>query len=349
MSVYHVLGLMSGTSLDGLDMAYCVFTKREGQWTSKIVNALTVEYSKTWRNKLQESMHLSAEELRRLDTDYGKLLGQLAKRFMDSHHLKLDFIASHGHTVFHQPEKGYTLQIGNGPSLSAEAGVPVIYDFRSQDIALGGQGAPLVPVGDHLLFSDYTACINIGGFANISLLNEGNTRRAWDICPANFVLNIWAKKRGLDYDSEGQLARQGEVNTAVLEKLNNLSYYHQNAPKSLGAEWVNEVFLPSLPDMNTNDALATFTKHVAMQIAQSLPTKGKALFTGGGVRNSYLMKQIKSMCSAEVVIPNKLTIDFKEALIFAFLGVLRWNQETNIYSSVTGASRNHCAGSITHK
>lgn len=346
MSVYNAIGLMSGTSLDGLDIAYCVFTKQAGQWRYKLVKALTIEYSETWQERLRNSMQLSAEGLRKLDMDYGALLGRLTRRFIESNHLRVDLVASHGHTVFHQPEQAYTLQIGAGAALAAELDVPVVFDFRSQDVALGGQGAPLVPVGDELLFGDYAACVNIGGFANISMQDANANRIAWDICPVNFVLNPLAQRLGLAYDQGGEQARQGKVLPNLLEYLNALPYYEKAAPKSLGAEWVEDEMRTRLEGENEKDLLATLSQHAVQQIANNLPGHGRVLFTGGGTKNTFLMELIKAQSTAEVVVPDALMVDFKEALIFAFLGTLRMCNENNVWASVTGASRNHCAGSL---
>ena len=346
MGVFKTIGMMSGTSLDGLDIAYCVFDKQDGLWTYKLCNAMTIEYPEDWRKRLQNSVNLSAAELAKLDVEYGHYLGNLCQRFIESNHLAVDLVASHGHTVFHQPQNGFTVQIGSGPAIRTHVKVPVIFDFRSQDVALGGQGAPLVPIGDLLLFRNYEACLNIGGFANISLQDANQQRIAWDICPANYVLNPLAQQLGFAYDNKGKLAQSGKVDPTMLKRLNDLNYYLLKGPKTLGSEWVNTDFFPRYSDIETKDLLATLTQHIAIQIANSLPQSGKVLITGGGAKNDFLMQLIQQNTAADLHIPESALIDFKEALIFAFLGALRHQSEVNVLASVTGAQHNHSSGSM---
>ena len=267
-----------------------------------------------------------------------------------------DFVASHGHTIFHRPEEHYTLQIGNGQELAKACGFTVVNDFRSEDVSKGGQGAPLVPIGDKLLFSDYEMCLNIGGIANISYEEDGK-RLAYDLCIANQALNYLAQLKGLDYDKDGHLARSGEVDFTLLKKLNNQPFFLQDPPKSLGREFF-ETYQKDLLDCGTRDSgttglsvedrLATFVEHIALQIAIpiSLLPKGKILCTGGGARNTYLIERLQARTKHEVVVPEKRIIDYKEALVFAFLGLLRMEGKTNVLSSVTGASSDSCSGRI---
>lgn len=344
---FHALGLMSGTSLDGLDICHAFFEKNEvGKWNFKILHASTFPYSETWENKLRNAIHLSAEELFELNSEYGFYLGQKAQEFIEKYSLEnITFIASHGHTVFHQPQKKFTVQIGDGRAIKLLTHIPVIYDFRSQDVLMGGNGAPLVPIGDELLFSEFDACLNIGGFSNISFRENGK-RIAFDICPVNIVLNHFAKQLGKEYDQNGHFARNGTVNDNLLSALNSIEYYHQNPPKSLGMEWVSEQILPEFKNENPTTILATFTEHAAVQISNIFNKHQikKVLFTGGGTYNSYLIERIKSKTQTEIIIPEKELIDFKEALIFAFMGVLRMKNENNILSSATGSSHDHCSG-----
>lgn len=344
---FHALGLMSGTSLDGLDICHAFFEKNEvGKWNFKILHASTFPYSETWENKLRNAIHLSAEELFELNSEYGFYLGQKAQEFIEKYSLEnITFIASHGHTVFHQPQKKFTVQIGDGRAIKLLTHIPVIYDFRSQDVLMGGNGAPLVPIGDELLFSEFDACLNIGGFSNISFRENGK-RIAFDICPVNIVLNHFAKQLGKEYDQNGHFARNGTVNDNLLSALNSIEYYHQNPPKSLGMEWVSEQILPEFKNENPATILSTFTEHAAIQIANIFNKHQikKVLFTGGGTYNSYLIERIKSKTQTEIIIPEKELIDFKEALIFAFMGVLRMKNENNILSSATGSSHDHCSG-----
>lgn len=344
MAEYHVIGVMSGTSTDGMDLAYCHFTEENEQWKWMIKRALTIPYNKEWRSTLIDLLRKGENEIDRVDEEYGKYLSGLIVDFIDQYHLKPELIASHGHTVFHQPEKGITRQIGDGQIIANETGLAVVCDFRSRDVSLGGQGAPLVPVGDKMLFGEYDYCLNLGGFANISYDDEQGLRRAFDICPVNMVLNALALEEGKLFDDKGEMAASGQVDEELLEQLNRLEYYSSPAPKSLGREWVEAMFNPALCSSaaSTKDKLRTATEHCALQISNCMHP-GKALVTGGGTCNDFLMSRIKELCPAEVVIPDKQLIDYKEALIFAFLGVLRTLNKVNCMASVTGA-RQDCSG-----
>ncbi|CAH0237331.1 anhydro-N-acetylmuramic acid kinase [Chryseobacterium sp. Bi04] len=341
------IGLMSGTSLDGLDICFAEFEKQD-QWTFKILKAETIPYSKEWEEKLRNSIHISAEKLLELHSEYGFYLGKSVKNFIEKHQLQhIDLVASHGHTVFHQPQKRFTLQIGDGRAVKIEINLPVIYDFRTQDVLMGGNGAPLVPIGDELLFSQYDACLNLGGFSNISLQINGQ-RIAFDIAPVNIVLNTLVQQFRKNFDENGDLARTGKIDENLLLKLNSLSFYRQSHPKSLGIEWCNENIFPLFKNVEALDALATFTEHTAQQISDIF-NKNKlknVLFTGGGTYNHYLIEKIKEKTTAEIVIPEREIIDYKEALIFAFMGVLRFKNEINVLASATGSREDHSSGII---
>lgn len=338
---------MSGTSLDGLDLVAAEFWQTNEKWNFKIVSAKTISYSQDWQNWLSNSPTLPGEKLIELHTKYGRFVGKEAKQFINETGFRPDLIASHGHTVFHQPALGFTFQIGNGADIAAIAGITTVCDFRTGDVALGGQGAPLVPIGDKLLFSDYKYCLNLGGFANISF-EENEKRIAFDICPVNFVLNHFAEKQGLQYDKNGELGRKGKVEIKLLEKLNQIDFYQKRPPKSLGREWVEQVFISVLNNFEIpdNDKLRTVYEHVALQIANSVSEKGKILVTGGGAFNSFLIERFKSLTNAEIVIPSNEIVNFKEALIFAFLGVLKITGQNNCLSSVTGAKKDHSSGLV---
>ena len=339
---------MSGTSLDGLDVCLAKFEKQNSVWKFEILQAETFLYSEKWENQLRNSIHLSAEELLELHSEYGFFLGKAVKSFIEKYNLKnTDVISSHGHTVFHQPQKKFTLQIGDGRAIKIETGLPVVYDFRSQDVLMGGNGAPLVPIGDEFLFSEYDACINLGGFSNISLKLD-DQRIAFDIAPINIILNKLAQNFDQNFDKNGDLAKQGKIDTELLNKLNSLDFYTQSHPKSLGIEWCNEHIFPSFEGLDSKDILATFTEHAAIQISTIFNQYQlkKVLFTGGGTYNSYLIEKIKQKTSSEIIIPENELINFKEALIFAFMGVLRINNEVNVLSSATGSSHDHSSGII---
>ena len=342
---------MSGTSLDGVDIAFCIL-KYDKKWSYKIVCAETIPYPKKWKDLLQTLEGKSALEYVLANTQYGHYLGKLIKSFIKKHKIKADLISSHGHTIFHQPQNRLTTQIGNGAAIAAECGIPVVCDFRTKDVAMGGQGAPLVPIGDKLLFHQYDHCLNLGGFANISFSNN-EKRIAYDICPVNIVLNALAEKLGKKYDAKGSIARKGNLNSLLLKKLNALLYYKKNYPKSLGKEWVIQEIFPLIKKIKPADALRTFTEHAAIQISRSVANSKpdtrnpKLLLTGGGVYNDFLIDRIRAhIKKTQIIIPDKLTIEFKEALIFALLGVLRYRGEVNSLRSVTGASTDNIGGAI---
>lgn len=352
MKVYGVIGLMSGTSIDGLDIAYCTFKLNKGKWIYTLNCSETIKYSKVWYVRLKESHLLTSENLLQTHSEYGVLLGDNVKKFIRKNRLKnVDLVSSHGHTIFHRPEKGYTFQIGNGASLASTCKLKVICDFRILDVALKGQGAPLVPIGDRLLFPEYNFCLNLGGFSNISFENKGN-RIAFDICPVNTVLNYLASVKGKSFDKNGLLAKSGRVSKALLHKLNMLEYYTKSHPKSLGREWLEKHFLPLIDSysVSTEDKLATVIEHIACQISTAIFTrskKGKVLITGGGTNNKFLVERIREMLPGyQIIIPSKSLINFKEALVFAFLGVLKMEQKINTLHSVTGAISDSSGGVI---
>lgn len=351
--IWQVIGLMSGTSLDGVDLIFVKINKDLG-YSFELLKAETIPYSEKWKKNLQEAFLLTGEKLTKLDADYGKFLAELITEFVKKNDLKnIDFIASHGHTIFHQPDQNFTLQIGNGPEICAHTGQKVICDFRKQDVALGGQGAPLVPIGDRYLFNYHTFCLNLGGFSNISFEKSGE-RLAFDISPVNIVLNHYAEKLGLAYDKSGDLSRSGRINRDLLTALNGLDFYKSDKPKSLGYEFVLQTVFPLLDKyrLSVIDVLATFTEHTAMQIAGVLDNKSdkkttsSVLITGGGALNTYLIERLQAHTKSELIIPDKEIIDYKEAIIFALLGVLKDQNEVNCLKSVTGARINHSSGVI---
>ena len=344
----RIIGCMSGTSLDGLDIALCEFEENNNTFSFKILEAITVDYSSEWKSKLRNAPNLSGLDLSLLDNHFGALTGNFIKQFISDNQIKnIDYIASHGHTVFHQPEKNFTLQIGSGINIATLTQITTINDFRSKDISLGGQGAPLVPIGDKLLFSEYDYCLNLGGFSNVSF-EENNRRVAFDIAPVNLALNYYAEKLGFEYDRNGESGESGEIISPLLIKLNQIPYYSKDFPKSLGKEWLDKEFLPLILEYkNTKDILRTLYEHISIQIASVLKKENsKTLVTGGGAFNSFLMERIRAHSVSEIIIPDKKTIDFKEALIFAFLAYLRVQNIPNVLKSVTGATHNSCSGNI---
>jgi anhydro-N-acetylmuramic acid kinase len=274
-------------------------------------------------------------------------MDQCVNKFFENTTKKTHYIASHGHTVFHQPEKGLTKQIGSGSILAAKTGINSICDFRTTDVALGGQGAPLVPIGDKLLFSEYDGCLNLGGISNISK-QINNISIAYDISLCNIPLNFLAEQSGFKYDNEGALAKKGKVNSELLLALNKPDYFLKSDAKSIGFELFTEYYKPLLEcsTITNIDKLRTMCEHIATQIAQNLKGLNKVLVTGGGAKNSYLLELIKEKTDTQIIIPDEQLIDFKEALIFAFLGYLRVHEYNNCMKSVTGASKNSCGGAI---
>lgn len=349
MKDFKVIGLMSGSSLDGVDIAYVNFSHDNKRWFFQIVEAGNIPYTEEWKNKLSEAFNKSEAELKELDIEYGKFLGTVTKKFIKKYEFDPKLIASHGHTIFHAPEKSYTLQIGNGQEIANATGITTINDFRTEDVTKGGQGAPLVPIGDKYLFAEFPICLNIGGIANVSYDIDGQ-RIAYDICMANQMLNYLACKLGYDYDNNGNFARQGNVNQELLNIFNDNSYYDKEAPKSLGREFF-EKYQHEIIDSSAlpvKDLLATATEHIACQIVKATDSleKSKMLITGGGAKNNFLIERIRKMSKHEIVIPDTMIIDYKEALIFAFLGTLKLEGKINVLSSVTGASSDSSSGNI---
>lgn len=349
-SSIRVIGLMSGTSLDGIDLAACTFSEHEGLWMYTLHHATTLPYSAYWEKLLKELPSKSAQDVFAAHQALGKFYGKCILDFVAETGFQPQLIASHGHTLFHAPAEGYTVQIGSGAAIAAITGIDTVCDFRSMDVALGGQGAPLVPVGDHFLFPDYTACINLGGIANISLL-KGGKRVAWDICPVNMALNELAAREGLCFDTNGELARHGRLLDDVLNGMQGLEFYTQDGAKSLGREWYERFFRPLLEHGHTADLCRTVCEHIALQIAQcmkTLPADAKVLFTGGGAFNVFLMERIQARCTQKTAVPDAELVNFKEALVFAFLGALNYCGRVNVFDSATGSSMNHIGGAFYH-
>lgn len=348
---YKVIGVMSGTSLDGVDLVSVTFNFNI-VWKFTIHQTTTIGYNDYWLNILKNLIDFSIEELHGIDKNFTSYLAEFIKDFINEFKIKdIDAICSHGHTALHQPDKRLTYQIGNLPNIADLLNQRVVCDFRIQDVELSGQGAPLVPIGDQLLFPQYDYCLNLGGFANIST-KINNIRIAYDICPINIVLNHYVTQFGLDYDDEGKIASAGKINSNLLDRLNALEFYRLNFPKSLGLEWVNNEVFPLIDSYNLSvkDVLRTFVEHIAIQVSNEINNKVNAnvLITGGGVYNLFLVQQIQRFTKNKIVIPSNEIIEYKESLIFGFLGVLKLRNEVNCLSSVTGATKDHCTGKIFH-
>ncbi len=347
---------MSGSSLDGLDIAFVDLLHQGGAWSFEIVAADCYEYTAEWKEKLQNAIHLNALDYQLLHAEYGHYLGREVNRFIEANnlHYKVALIASHGHTTFHVPPK-MTAQLGDGAAIAAETGLPVVSDLRALDVAFGGQGAPIVPIGEKFLLKDFDYYLNLGGIANLSFRQQ-DAYIAFDVCPANRVLNLLIAKEGKEYDSGGEMAATGIVNEPLLMQLNDLPYYGQPYPKSLANNFgTDDVFpLVSETGLPTADALRTYVEHIVQQLKAAInprpqTTNTKLLVTGGGAFNTFLIQRLSAELqdyNIEVIVPDANLVQYKEALVMAFIGILRWRQEYNVLSSVTGASRNSIGGAL---
>lgn len=354
---YKVIGLMSGSSLDGLDIVYTFLEETRGQWKFDIQEAECIPYDEHWTAQLKHAQFLDVPDYLRLNTAYGRYIGEQVNSFIEKHNLQhnIHFIASHGHTVFHEPARGTSTQIGDGATIAAVTGLPVISDLRNMDVALGGQGAPIVPIGDKLLFGNFDYWLNIGGIANMTVRN-GDALLAFDVCPANQALNALAEREGKAFDYEGELARRGKVLSDIMSQLSTQPYYKQPAPKSLSNEMAKELVFPTLlqSSRDNKDLLRTMVEHICEQVAAAAsqyPTgkESSMLVTGGGALNNFLVEQLKESLAPlniNAVVPYEQVSKFKEALVMALIGALRWREETNVMASVTGAKRDSISGAL---
>lgn len=341
--------------MDGIDLAYCELSPDDsGKWTYRIGATTTVKYNEVWRLRLSKLRNQNALIFHKTDRYYGEYIGQLINDFITDNNLEVDLIASHGHTIFHQPEAGISVQIGSGHSMSAITGIPVVSNFRAADVVRGGEGAPISAIGDQLLFGEYDMCLNIGGFSNISAQVNGQ-RVAYDISPANIALNRIAREFGQNYDEDGKIAESGSIDYDLLGKLNKIPYYDAPYPKTLGREWITKNFWYHVRDSRASkeDKMKTLCDHIGDQIgcnienlAEKDSTEVKVLATGGGTFNKTLIDHLRTHTDAEIVIPDEALINYKEALIFALLGVLRVRNEVNILKEYTGAESDSVAGEL---
>jgi anhydro-N-acetylmuramic acid kinase len=366
--LYRAIGLMSGSSLDGLDIVFAELQENAGKWQYEIIAAECEEYALEWKERLQSATGLNARDYQLLHVEYGHYLGQAVNRFIDKNnlHFKVGLVASHGHTTFHMPGKKLTAQLGDGAAIAAQTGLPVVSDLRAMDVAFGGQGAPIVPIGEKLLFPGFEFYLNLGGIANISFNLEGKYI-AYDVCPANKVLNLICKTVGKEYDDKGQMAAIGNVHPELLEKLKGLSYYGLPFPKSLANDFGIEQVYPIIKSfgLTHNDSLRTYVEHIVQQISLSIESnllqneneagnetnnrRHRMLVTGGGALNSFLTESLSQRLETmgiDLIIPENNVINYKEALIMGLIGVLRWRQEYNVLSSVTGAKRDSIGGAL---
>ena len=344
---FNIIGVMSGTSVDGLDLCYVSFYSNNVN-NYNIIKCETIDYSNDLKIKLTNIINFDTQKIKEIDLKFGEFIGLSINKFISKNKLDIpDLISSHGHTVFHQPNIGKTLQIGNGKVIKKITGIKTVNNFREQDVKLGGQGAPLVPIGDKLLFNEYKYCLNLGGFINISIKKEKNIY-AYDICALNTVLNHYSKKIGYDYDSDGDLSKKGKVNTKLFNELNELNYYKKQYPKSLGIEFVKEKIIPIINKYNLSeiDVLATYVKHASNQISNNINSNEKVLLSGGGSYNRTLIKILEKDYNVNIFIPDDTIINYKECLIFALIGYLKIKNKINCLKSVTGSSKDHSSGDI---
>jgi anhydro-N-acetylmuramic acid kinase len=358
--IYRAIGVMSGSSLDGLDVAFVEFQENAGKWDYEIRQADCYPYNKDWIEKLRSATSLNSMDYQLLHVEYGHYIGEQMNRFIEENklHYQVALIASHGHTTFHIPSKKMTAQLGDGASIAAETQLPVITDLRALDLAFGGQGAPIVPIGEKWLLGNFDFFLNVGGIANISFKSEPYI--AFDICAANRILNMLINHEGKEYDDKGEMAKNGEINFELLQKLNGLDYYSQPYPKSLANDFGTDIVYPMIfaTGCKTRDALRTYVEHIVIQTRNAIinlinnksqTTNRKLLVTGGGAFNTFLVNRLNEelkQLQIEVVVPDEKLIQYKEAMIMAFMGVLRWRQEYNVLSSVTGASRDSIGGAL---
>ncbi len=338
---------MSGSSLDGIDLALCDLRIEDGRWKYRIEKAETVGYDDDLRSKLIAVMEGTALDLARLDVELGRMIGETCNEFLAGE--KADLISSHGHTIFHKPDEGLTTQIGSGAQIAAITGITTVCDLRSMDVALGGQGAPLVPLGEKLLFPEHDTFLNLGGIANIAV-HRADRLIGYDIGPCNMALNFLSQLVGKMYDEGGRIAAAGTMIPELFDRLEALEFYSLAPPRSLGREWFDEQLAPLIDEhkWSIHDRMRTVAEHIASQIAKELRrhSTGSVMITGGGAYNSFLIKQIQKMSGSKIKLPEKDLIEFKEALIFALLGVLRLRGEVNVLASVTGARVGSVGGAV---
>jgi anhydro-N-acetylmuramic acid kinase len=354
--IYRAIGTMSGSSLDGLDLCFAEFVEDGGSWAYQIRAADCYPYPAGWRKRLEAATSLSARDYLLLHTEFGHYIGQEVNRFVADNQLdyQVAIISSHGHTSFHLPALRTTAQLGDGATIAAATQLPVVSDLRALDVAFGGQGAPIVPIGEKWLLRDHKLFLNLGGIANISF--HSASYAAFDVCPANRVLNMLASQAGHEFDEGGAMAAAGSVDARLLAALNGLAYYEQGYPKSLHNEFGTETIYPMLREaaLAAPDALRTYVEHIVEQIKSAVErfdvnSGEKMLATGGGAFNSFLIHRLQEVLAEvniEVVVPDNSLVKFKEAMIMAFIGVLRWRQEDTVLSSVTGAARNSIGGAL---
>lgn len=363
-STYQIIGLMSGSSLDGIDLAHCSFESHGKNLHWKLNAASTLPFSKEWTNKLLELTQSNSKTLLAAHAAFGRYLGEQVNHFLQEQQLNCDIVASHGHTIFHYPEEQFTFQLGDGAAIAATTGIPTIDRFRAMDMAFGGQGAPVAPIVDRYLFEGYDYYLNIGGIANISAPIRDHRMVAFDIGGANQILDALAQIDGHSYDDKGKIAASGTPIPMLYDQINALPYFSESYPKSLGNDWVldqqTSVYLQHTG--KTADKLSTACKQLAYQTAKAIlqiqnqekqqKSAYKMLVTGGGAWNTFLIQQIRDacqkVCNLAIHIPSDEIIGFKEAILMALMGYLRMTKQNNCLATATGATQDSVSGSLHH-
>lgn len=354
-----ILGLISGSSLDGLDMAICQFDEQAtSQLEWEVIHTQTAGFPEGLLSRLVRSTELSTRELMELEVEFSKFCASESLDFLTKAKCSVDYIASHGHTVFHYPEDGYTVQIGKGSIIAELTGIPSISDFRSNDIALRGQGAPLAPIVERYLYPGYNVYFNLGGIANFSIHEKSNIRSI-DSCPCNQVLNFLISANGLPYDDRGRVARSGKVNDQLLKEWSSLEYFKLSGPKSMDNSWVHQIFIPVMNKyhLSMKDALATMVEFTALQLSKDISkllqldsiTQMSGFVTGGGAYNDYLLERMTyhfQKLGLSLEVPDAQTIEFKEAILMSLMGYLRILERPNTIPTVTGAAKMSIGGAV---
>jgi len=343
-----IAGVMSGSSLDGLDIAIVHFSPNS-DW--QLLWSYDIPYTPEWVSRLKNYHLLSSTEYVSLKFDFSRYIGELVGDALGDYSGNVDYVSFHGHTLLHLPEKGITEQIGNGGVLAAILNIPTITDFRTQDVTKGGVGTPLAPLVELNLFKGHDYYLNLGGIANITKLIDAAKLMAYDVCPCNQVLNYFSNQMGKDYDEGGEIARSGTINKNLIDYLNSIPYFDQNPPKSLDNNWIMNEVIPNFPAGKIEDTLHTFCNWVAECIANEVEeSKASSLMvSGGGAHNTYFMECLTSRLSSkncELHLPSKEIIDFKEAILMSLMAYKYINGESNVLCSVTGASSDSIGGAL---
>jgi anhydro-N-acetylmuramic acid kinase len=347
----YILGAMSGSSLDGLDLAICSFTD---QSIFTIHNSTTIELPLDLRTKLKNFSTLNAFQIADLDAYFALFSAHSIRDFTNNWIGGISLVVSHGHTLYHNPANAVSWQIGNGGIIAAVTGIDTLCDLRVQDVALGGQGAPLAALVDLNLFKDYTGLLNLGGIANITI-NQSNTVYSWDISPCNQVFNHLAQKEGKEFDKGGSIARSGKILMELIHKWQENTYFSQMPPKSMDNTWVKENYIKEIDkiDQPVKILMASFAEFVAIQLSKDLKSldlnPGKILVTGGGAFNAHFISRLKvhlSPLNWVVEVAEESLINYKEAMLMAYMGHRYINKKTNTISTATGAEKDLISGAL---